>query len=505
MKRLDYSLRNLKYSYIGNIAVLILQFISRTIFIQYVGNTYLGLESVFSNILGVLSFAELGIGTSINFSMYGPVARNETRKIRALLQLYKKCYFYISFIVLAMGLIMVPFLPLFAKTDGLNYYYLVYFIYLFNTVTSYFVSYKYALPNAEQKNYIFTNINTITRVVLISLQIMVLYTTKSFLWYAIIGLLINLFQKILSNLYLNKKYPLFRTLSKEDYLDEKELTSIKKNVKGLIFHRIGEMSVYQTDNLIISGILGVAMAGIISNYNLIINSVSTFTSLILNSVSTSLGNMCATESAEYQFSIFKLYRFVAFWIYGFCAIALFVLINPFIELWIGEEYLISNWTVFFIVLNFYFLGFRICINNFKVAAGIFYQDRYLSLIQAIVNLIVSITLVKTIGLSGVFIGTVVQGLISNVFRTRIIYHNVFNKSSKVYFADSFKYLLVIVITTLLCKVIQLFFFLNKGIIEFIVLMILVAIIPNLVFGFCFKKSDEFARIKDIVLIRLGRK
>lgn len=504
MKRLDYSLKNLKYSYIGNIAVLVLQFISRSIFIQYVGSTYLGLESVFSNILGVLSFAELGIGTSINFSLYSPVASDDQNKIKALLYFYKECYKFISIIIFGLGIVIIPFLPFFAKPEGINYYYIVYFVYLINSVTSYFVSFKFSLPNAEQKNYIYTNIGTLGKISIIFVQIIILVVTKNFLLYALSGLIVNLLQKLISNYYLNKKYPIFKTIKQDNKLDKNELIAIKKNVKGLIYHRIGEMSVYQTDNLIISSVLGVAMAGIISNYNLIINSVSTFTSLMLNSVNSSLGNMCATENEEYQYNIFRQYNFIAFWLYGFCAIALYILINPFIQLWIGEAYLISEWTVFFIVINFYFLGYRICINNFKVAAGIFYQDRYLSIIQAIVNLVVSIALVLLIGLPGVFIGTVVQGLISNIYRTKIIYNIVFHQSSKAYFVENFKFLVVVIIASIFCKVFQILLLSKLNILIFAAMMLVVIIIPNLIFYMFYHKSDLYKSIVSIIIRRLRR-
>jgi len=292
----------------------------------------------------------------------------------------------------------------------------------------------------------------------------------------------------------------------------KELTKDQKkpiitNIKALMIHKIGSISVHQTDNIIISSFINVATVGLLSNYNLIITGITGFINIIFNSVISGFGNLVATESKEKQYYLFKIYRFLGFWLYGFTSIAFLILITPFIQLWIGKEMILPNIVIFLIIANYYFMGHRIVINNFKTAAGIFDSDKYISLVQAAVNLVVSILLVQKIGLPGIFIGTVVQGLISTFTRPFIVFRQAFGRNGIEYYIDSLKYLFPIVIATVLLNFLKNTIWVQNSILEFIVLFVLVMIIPNALFLISFGRSSEFNYLKNIVLakIRKGRK
>lgn len=499
LSRLKFTAKNVFFGYVSRIITLILGFISQTVFIQILNINYLGVNGLFSNVLGVLALAELGIGTAMNYSLYKPVAENDLEKIKSLMLFYKQAYRAIAVVVALIGFALLPFLPYFVKDPGNVGNISVYFlIFLFNTVTSYLVSYKFSLVNAEQKGYIYSNINAITFFVTSVAQVIVLIIFKNFLFYLLTQAAIALLQKVFVYFYLNKKYPYLCDKNTKK-LTKEELAPIKRNVSALVWHKIGEISVYQTDNIIISTFINVATVGLISNYNLIITSVSGFISIIFNSATASLGNLVASEETYKQYEIFKIYRFVAFWLYGFSSIAFFVLLSPFIELWLGNKMLISDLTILLIIINYYMVGHRSCINNIKCAGGIFNQDKFVALLQTAVNLIVSIIMVKIIGLPGVYMGTLLQGLLSTIIKPIIVYHDLFKTKARYYFIDSLKYAIIMIISGVICWGIKNLIMVHVTIIGFIIMMAVVTLIPNLLFFLFFRNTEEFLCLWKIVV------
>lgn len=506
MNRIDNATRNIKYGYIAKFTQLILGFVSRTVFIYTLGVTFLGVNGLYTNVLGVLSLAELGFGAAMNYSLYKPVATGDLEKIKSLMNLYKRAYRVIALVVSVMGLLLVPFLKYIIKDPGnislddLTIYYL---IFLFNTVSTYFIAYKYSLVNAEQKNYIQTNIQMITTLITVTVQIIILVVFKNFLLYLLIGAIIGLIQKIGVNIYLNKLYPYLLDKNVKD-LSQEEKALIKKNIKALIYLKFGEISVHQTDNIIISSFINVTTVGLISNYNLLITSVSGFINIMFNSVISGFGNLIATENKDKQYFLFKVYRFLGFWIYGFTSIAFLLLLTPFIQLWIGKDMVIDSTVIHLIIINYYFLGHRIVINNFRTAAGIFDAVKYIAVIQAIVNLIVSIVMVKLIGLEGVFIGTVVSGLVSTFTTPIIVYRSVFNKSASEYYKDSIIYLLAIGVATASLELIKYKIFAESSIMSFITMMFFTTVIPHIVFYIFFSNREEYHYLLKLIKTKLHK-
>ncbi len=248
MSRIQNAAKNIAFGYIGNISSTVLGFVLRTVFIMKLDATLLGINALYTGVLTILSLAELGIGTALNFSLYAPVARKDYEKIKSYMLFYKKTYRVIAGIVAIIGLILVPFLKYFIKNPGsygnteLTVYYL---IFLFNTVSTYFVSYKYSLVNAEQKNYIQTNVLTITKLVTVILQLIVLLLTSNFLLYLLTAAAVELVQKICVNSYLNKLYPYLKDKNVKP-LKKEETKEIVDKTKALVCHKVGDVARLQT-------------------------------------------------------------------------------------------------------------------------------------------------------------------------------------------------------------------------------------------------------------------
>lgn len=506
MGRVQSAAKNIAFGQIGNLITQILGFILRTVFIAHLGDTLNGINALYTSILSVLSMAELGIGTALNYSLYKPVANKDYEKIKSYMLLYKQAYRVIGIVIAVIGLIISPFLPYLVKQpEGVSVrdLTLYYFIFLFNTVSSYFVAYKYSLVNAEQKNYIQTNVITITKMITVSLQILVILTTGNFYFYLLTAAAVELVQKLFVSYYLNKRYP---------YLKDKNVTKLSKEetgeivskTKALVFHKVGDVARLQTDSMIISGFINVTLSGFVDNYNMVMNSVANVVNIMFNSVLSSFGNLIATESKEKQYRIFKVYRFAACWIYGFAAIGFSMLLTPLISLWLGEEKTLAFVVVICILIDFYFKGERIVLSNFKTAAGVFEQDKYLALIQGAVNLVISIVLVQEIGLVGVYIGTIISGLIANMTKPVIIYRVILKKDVKEYFTDSLKYIVVLVVVFGLLSAVKKMVMPQVTILTFAVMFVIICVFFNLVFFALFGRSEEFRYLWGLVSKKLKR-
>ena len=507
MGRVQSAAKNIAFGYIGNLTTQLLGFILRTVFINYLGDTLNGINDLYTGILSVLSLAELGVGTALNYSLYGPVARKDYEKIKSYMQLYKKAYRVIGLVIAVIGLAISPFLPYLVKQPqgvSVRDLTLYYFIFLFNTVSTYFVAYKYSLAYAEQKNYIQTNTITITKMITVTLQIAVIIITRNFYLYLLTAAAVELIQKIFISWYLNRLYPYLKDKNVKK-LSKEETGEVVTKTKALVFHKVGDVARLQTDSMIISAFINVTLVGFVGNYNMILNSVANFVNIIFNSVLSSFGNLIATESKEKQYNVFKVYRFFACWIYGFSAVGFFLLLTPFIVIWQGPEKVLAAGAVACILIDYYFKGDRIVLSNFKTAAGVFEQDKYLALIQGVVNLILSIVLVQKIGLVGIYIGTIVSGLIANITKPFIIYKVCFEKSVKTYFLDSVKYLAVLGGILVLLTGIKQFIMPQVTVLSFIVMFMVICVVFNGIFLLLFGRTQEFGYLWGIIKGKLRRR
>ena len=507
MGRVRQAEKNIFFGYLSNFIILVMGFYQRKVFIMVLGRTLLSVNTLYTDILSMLSLAELGIGTALNFSLYKPVAEHNYEKIKSYMQLYKRAYLTIAGVIAVVGLALAPFLPYIIKESdrggisirNLTIYYL---IFLFNTVSSYFVAYKYSLVNAEQRSYIQTNIATITKIVTVLVQIAILLATENFLLFLLTQAAIELIQKIFVSVYFNRLYPYLRD-KKVQKLEKEETDIVITKSKALMFHKIGDVARLQTDSIIITTCINTDLVGVVGNYNLVINYAANFVNVIFNSLISGFGNLVATESKEKQYSVFKVYRFVACWLYGFAAVGFWLLLTPFITgIYLDESWLLAQSILTLILIDLYFKGGRTVLLNFKIAAGIFEQDKFLPLIQGGINLLISIVGARYIGLAGVYIGTVVSGILANLIRPVIVYRDCFERSPWDYFKDSLKYIVAILIILALLVPINGILLKQVNILTFVLMAIIITIIYNLGFLLVFRKTKEFEYLWNILKQKL---
>lgn len=497
---------NIGSNLIVQILKTILSFVTRTVFIYCLGQESLGLNGLFTNILSMLSLAELGVGTAINFSLYEPLAKNDTKKISVLMTFYKKAYMIIGTIVLILGIILIPFLHIFIRDIvAISDVYIIYLLFLANTVSSYFISYKETLLAADQKNYKLTKINTLFLFISSIVQIIILIIFKKFVIYLLSQFILQLIQKIFVNKFISNEYKNVSFNSCEK-IDDNDMKLIEKNVKAMVFHKIGDYCINGTDNLIISSFINIVTVGIYSNYLTILSLLTAFTTLFFNNLTSSIGNLLVTESNEKKYEIFKKINFVGFVMYGYCSVILINVFNDFITLWVGKEYCFNFWIVLSIVISFYITGQRIAPHTLKSAAGLYDIDKFTPLIQSVINLVVSIVLVQYIGILGVILGTIVSSLaVPSWQRPYIVYKYVLNKPFIKYLHSYIKNIILLAIITLISYFIGTFIFINNLFVIFILKIMITSIIYGLIICIFYRKSDEFKYFYEFLINIVRRK
>ncbi len=502
MSRFDNTIKNIKVGYIAQILSMVTGFVSRTIFIYTLGMNYLGVAGLFTNVLGVLSLAEMGIGTTMNYMLYKPMAQRDTRKIQLLMSFYKKVYRIIAAAIFVVGIALIPFLKFMINDSGnVGNIYIYYLIYLFNTVISYFVTYQFCLINAEQKTYINTLFNTGFSMSTSVVQIIFMFLYRNYLLYLVIGMVSGIVQKVILHFFFKKRYPFLNEKINQKLPDE-EMTIIKKNVGGLIWHKIGDVAIHQTDNIIVSTLMNTYMVAIVDNYNLIINYLQTFLMTLFSNVVPSMGNMVAERKREECFKVYKVYDFVDVWIYGFCSTALLCLFQPFISLWIGSDKVIDEISLILICMNFYFGGRRVSFQNYKTVYGVFYDDKYVVLVSAIINLVLSILCGKYMGVKGIYIGTVISGLYQTIRRPMIAYERITGDKPINYFKDYLKNMIVAFVPAIVIYILFQKLFKDVTIIKFLIMMIVVVLIPNLWYYFIYRECEEFKYMKNTLATKI---
>ncbi|MCM3650415.1 lipopolysaccharide biosynthesis protein [Metabacillus litoralis] len=504
--RTENSIKNITMSILSQIVMVVLGFISRKVFLDSLGIDYLGVNGLFTNILSMMALVEGGIGMSIVYNLYKPLAENDRKKVIALVQLYKKVYGILAIIILLISFSLYPFLGIIMKNgDSISNLSIIYFLFIAKNMVSYLNAHKWSLINADQKGYVLTKMDLIFQIFTTIAKITVLVTTQNYILYLIIEFLIYLIQNIVNGRIVNKRYSYIKTKVKYP-IDKDTKDNLIMNVKALFLHNIGGFFVFGTDNILISSFIGVAAVGIYSNYTMITGQLSSLLGPVLGGIGASIGNLVATESSDKNYSIFKVTYFVNFWIYSFSVIFLYNLLEPFISWWLGKEYLL-DWKAFVLILvNFYLNGMRTAISTFKNKAGLFVQDKYVPLIEGFINLMVSLVLLHYLGLAGIFLGTTISTILT-VFWTQpcIVYKNLFKRPFWSYFTNYGFYVVLTIITCIITSYLCNILVKGHSFLSLIALGIICLIVPNIIYISIFYRNKEFQYIWRFVLTRLKLK
>ncbi len=490
--RINNSIKNTMANTISMISIMLISFITQRFFLENLGTEYLGINGLFTNLITMLSIVELGIGPAIVYSLYKPLADNNINKIKSLLLFYKKAYRLIAVIVLVIGLIILPFVGYIVGENNIEIsVYLIFGLFLIDSICSYISTYKRSILYADQKNYLVSMVHLVATVLLNIIQIVILIATGNYIAYLLIKIFMRLIENITITKIANDRYKYLKDNDAEE-LDKESINDIFKKIKGLIFHKIGSFIVLGTDNILISYFIGIATVGLYSNYLLIVSGVASLTRQVFSSNTSSVGNLLVENNKEKTFDIYNKITFINFYISTLATTFLFVLINPFIEIWLGSQYTFGITIVAIMVANFFVGVMRASITLFKEAAGIYHEDRLIPLFESVVNIVASIIFISLFGLSGVFIGTFISTMVLFLYSyPKFVYKKIFGRSQIEYilnFIKQFAFAFVVVLITYLSANL---FSLDNIYIMFGLKILIAFIIPNIIIFLCYFKKEEY--------------
>ncbi|OIM20747.1 hypothetical protein ATX59_07465 [Oenococcus oeni] len=451
---------------------LVFSFVTRFFFIHELGAVYLGLNGLFLNILNILSFAELGIGAAITFSLYKPIHDQDHESVLALMKLFRTIYRLIALIIFVLGMILLPFLQDFIANHNLNAtvgnIYFAFFLALMNVVVSYLLSYKRSFVIAAQLGYLDSinrlSFNIVTQV----LQITFLLTMHNFYIYLFIQLILTFVSNVRITTIANKRFPYLRDLSKAGKVSKEVIDYLKKNVIGMMSAKFGGVVVNGTDNLILSSFIGLTIVGLYSNYTLFLTGLSSVLTQGISAVTSSIGNLGSEAgSLDRQKNVFHQYQYINNLVSVFGSFGLALFIPDVIAMWAGKSYLLSAFVTFLIIENFFITQLRQSVINVTNAYGLYWFERYKAIAEALSNLIISLVLVAVfkMGIEGVLLGTISSNIFVNSWWEPLIVFQ--NKLHGIWKRYTINYLFALFTGTVLLGI-QIFF-VNKWLVEISIL------------------------------------
>lgn len=503
IERTKNASRNIIFGSFLKLYQILLPFAMRTIMMYTIGVQYLGLNSLFTSILQVLNLAELGVGSAMVFSMYKPIAEDDSTTICALMKLYRTYYRIIGAVILGVGIILVPFIPRLIAGDvpeNINVYTL-YVLNLMATVLTYWLfAYRNSILQAHQRTDVVSKVTIITDTMKYALQIIGLAVLHNYYYYVIAVLLTQIVNNIVTA-YISKK--LFPKFNPEGKLEKNEVNKINKKIKDLFTSKIGYTIVSSADTIVISSFLGLTALAKYQNYYFIMSSIISFVAIIYSSITAGVGNSMLVKSKSQNYDDFRVFTLLVAFICGICIACFLSLYQPFMRLWMGDDMLLSFGMVILFCVYFWFYEIVMMISVYKDAGGIWHEDRFRPLISGLVNLTLNVIMVQFIGLYGVLLSTIISvclvsvpWIINNVFKL------IFKMEAKSYSIKLIKYSIAItfsaVLTYLIVSVIP-----GNGWVSLIVKCVVAGLSASIFLGILLQHDDSYIKAREL-LIRLLR-
>ena len=488
LSRTHNSIVNVSWGLIVTLLNTLVTFANRTVFVKCLGPEYLGLNSLFSEVITMLSLAELGVGMAINFSLYRPI--HDYVKLSQLMSLYKKTYNIIAFVIFALGLIVLPFVHLIVNGTNfsLGFIRLVFFLFILNTACSYLLSYNQSYINANQKQYVVSLVSVIVKVLFTVLLIILLLLTHNYILYVICVIIQTLVTNIILTIYVRRKYPF---LDYSEKLPKNERRKIFVDIKNIFIKRVSGILTSNSANVFISLFVSTVQVGLYSNYVLLLSVFKSLNTQLSTGIKASIGDLMASGDSERCVVILRRLTFMFYIFAFFSCSALLTVSSDFIEIWLGKEYVLGSTIVFIIVLNLFLsISFEPLWQYLEVS-GLFRQDRDIAIIGSILNIAIVIVFGYYIGMAGILLGSVISQVAQMLLKAKILYKLKFEKSCS-------SFLLMIIKMTFTFVIFCVFYFL---LIDYLNLdKVFVSIFFKLLFSlvmtiflllFVFGKSNEF--------------
>lgn len=491
--RTSNSIKNSSATIIGRIASTLVEFVLRTVLIRFLGIEYGGISTLFTDILQVLSLVELGLGGAIIYALYKPLAEKDYKKINALMRFYRNAYNAIAAAIFVMGLCCVPILDKLVKDvpnikEDIR---IIFMLYVAASSCSYLAIYKETLIKASQMSRVVVLIENVVKIVFMAAESILLIIFREYIIYLVLRIVSPLVRNVLISREVNKRFLEIDFKTKER-LDKEDRRRLTKDIQAMALYKISGVVLNGTDSVIISSFLGTGIVGIIGQYRMISNFINNMSNNIWVSVLPSVGNLAALDSGEKQYNVFSKLNFGSLMFSSVCSVAMFVLVNPLVSLWVGEKYIVSTATAAAIAFNMYLFLTILPFQTFRDANGLFVQGKFRPVIMSVINVGLSLLLVRPWGLFGVLFATPVSRLVTQTwFDPYVVFKYVFKKSPSRYYASfALHSAIAFICAWASWKLLSLLQIENR-LICLIVGMALCIAIPMIIYYVLFHKNDEY--------------
>lgn len=473
MSRVKKSLKNARVGVFFFITSIFVQFFSRKIFLDYLGDEFVGLETTIRSILGFLNLAELGIGTAIGFALYKPIFDNNKNEINKIIALLGVLYKRIGYFILGVGFITSLFFPvIFANTPfSFALIYFIFYSFLFSSLLSYYANYHQSLLGADQKGYIIQSYFQTLNIVRVILQALVAIYLKNLYLYITLELIFSIIYSIVLRHKVKQEYPWLIINSSQKAEVIKEYPIVIKKIKQVFVHKMGTFVKVGTDNILVYALVNLQSVAFFGNYQLIFVKLSGLVKMAFAGTGSAVGNLIAEDDKKNINKVFWELTTVQFFIAGFFGLIIYYVMEPFILLWLGEEYILSKSILLLMIANFFIMQISSTVERFKNAYGL-YSDTWAAALEAILNLAISFGLGRIWGMEGILFGTLISSiLVVFIWKPYFVFKYGFKKS---------------------------FWFYWKGIFPILILFCLSAILVNIVAGFI-SYDMEFSNLLNWIL------
>ena len=504
--RIKNLMRNSFFSVLSQLVLIGFGFFSNRVLNLMLGEALVGLNGVVSNIISILSVTELGIAAAIVYNLYRALAEQDECQIAGLMNLYRKAYGVFAAIISGLGLAILPFLGYFLKDNPFTpgYVRLIYLLWLARTVLSYLLSYRRSLLIADQREYIVSITTLLVNALNYSVVIAIVSLTKNYALALAINIIVEAAGNLWISYYVNRKYPFLKQLRRQN-VDEAVRANVFHNIKNIFVVRLATKLLTTTDNVIVSSFIGVAFAGRYSNYCLITNAINNISLSLAGSIQAGMGTVLAGKDYRRGEGMLRMSTFLFFLMAASAGCGVYAAAEPFVgDLWLGKGYLLGRPVVGACAANLFLIIVSTPVGMAMGVSGLFEQERNLAVFSAILNMLLSLGMVKRWGIFGVLAGTFAAYFVQLCYRTYVFYRVCIDSSMRGYVTELIQYLLLGTAELMLVRMISDAVYGSGGVWRFLLLCLVSAGLPLALNLIVYCKSERLRSMFSLVFGKLRR-